>query len=386
MAAYKYNLCIVQPHVGVVSETFIRAHAQRLPANTTVVHSTKGNVPMIGECPVLDQGLVSRGARKLQRWWYHRDWSWQSTQAYLAAINKTRAHAVLAEYGPSAVALLDACKISKVPLIAHFHGYDASKTEVVERLKDDYLRLFREAAAIVVVSREMEEALVAFGASPGCTHRIVYGVDCNLFRPRAQKPDRPVFVAVGRFVEKKGPHLTLLALAGVVKNCPEVRLRMIGDGPLLGVCYDLSVALGVAGQVEFLGAQPQERVAWELSHCSAFVQHSIRASDGDCEGTPVAVLEASASGVPVIATRHGGIEDVVIDGATGMLVREKDVNGMAAAMMKIIDDPSLAARLGETGRKRVSSLFNMEKSISSLWQVIEASVHNGLSSQRRSNG
>src|SRR5690606_23417476 len=126
------------------------------------------------------------------------------------------------------------------------------------------------------------------------------------------------------------PHLTLHAMKLVLDQVPEARLRMIGDGPLLGTCQDIAQALAIDHAVTFLGACPHEQVFAEMQSARAFVQHSVVSRDGNSEGTPNSVLEASAAGLPVVATRHAGISDVIADNGTGFLVVERDVQGMAA--------------------------------------------------------
>jgi len=145
---------------------------------------------------------------------------------------------------------------------------------------------------------------------------------------------------------------------------------MIGDGELWESCKQLAKDLEISRVVEFLGPRSQVEVAAELRQVRAFVQHSIRASGGDSEGTPVAVLEAGAAGLPVVATRHTGIQDVVIEEQTGLLVDERDVEGMATHMMQLAQDPGLAGRMGNAARKRVAMEFSMETSIDRLWGII----------------
>jgi glycosyltransferase involved in cell wall biosynthesis len=177
---------------------------------------------------------------------------------------------------------------------------------------------------------------------------------------------------VGRFVERKAPQLTLLASARVHERYPHARLRMVGNGPLLDACRDLARGLGVVSAVTFLDAQPPSVIQEEMRHARAFVQHSIEAPSGDSEGTPVAILEAGASGLPVVATRHAGIPDVVIEDRTGLLVDEHDIAAMAEAMIRLIDDPALAARLGAAGRDHVRANFSMDRSLDRLWAIIAA--------------
>jgi len=111
-----------------------------------------------------------------------------------------------------------------------------------------------------------------------------------------------------------------------------------------------------------------------MRRARGFLQHSIRASDGDSEGTPVAILEAQASGLPVIATRHAGIPDVVIEGRTGFLVDEGDVKRMAEGIARVAEDSPLATALGAAGRSRVLESFTMERSIDRLWGIIERAL------------
>jgi Glycosyl transferases group 1 len=103
--------------------------------------------------------------------------------------------------------------------------------------------------------------------------------------------------------------------------------------------------------VTFLGEQPHDVVAAELRGARAFVQHSITAVDGDSEGLPNSVLEASATGIPVVSTRHAGIPEIVVDGTTGYLVDEHDVPAMVTQMERLLGDPALAATLGRAGRR-----------------------------------
>jgi len=183
-------------------------------------------------------------------------------------------------------------------------------------------------------------------------------------------------LAVGRFVDKKAPQLTLLAFRRVLDRVPEARLTMMGDGPLWECCLRLCHAMGIADAVRLPGAVPHDQVAEAMGQVRAFVQHSVRTFQNEAEGTPVAVLEAGAMGLPVVATRHAGISDVVIDGETGALVDEGDVAGMADAMVRLAEDPELARRWGRAARNRIVSEFSMERSIGHLWKVLIETARN----------
>ncbi|NQT92949.1 MAG: glycosyltransferase family 4 protein, partial [Lentisphaerae bacterium] len=105
--------------------------------------------------------------------------------------------------------------------------------------------------------------------------------------------------------------------------------------------------------------------------------HSVRSPDGDCEGTPVAVLEAGASGLPVVAKKHAGIKDVVISGETGILVDEFDVRGMSRAMLELARDPGKAGVLGANARERIVSEFSQEQRLGRLAEILEEAVGRG---------
>jgi glycosyltransferase involved in cell wall biosynthesis len=278
---------------------------------------------------------------------------------------------VLAEYGVTGVELLGPCRSAGVPLVVHFHGYDAYQESIVGGpIGRCYRDLFEYARGIVVVSKHMRDQLLKLGAPGEKLHVIPCGVDTRLFDAAEPGATPPTLLAVGRFVEKKAPHLLIVAMSRVIRACPEARLTMIGSGPLLPACRQLAAALGVAHAVDFLGAQGHEVVARHMRRARAFVQHSITASDGDSEGTPTSILEAQVTGLPVIATRHTGILDCVSEGETGFLVDEQDVEGMADQMVRVVRNPDEAAALGKAARSAGLERFSLEQSLARLGEVL----------------
>jgi glycosyltransferase involved in cell wall biosynthesis len=361
------RLCVVTPYPPAPSETFIRHHVSGLGESTLLVHGWR---PSVGEGPALP--LAPRVLYKARRVLLREGMDREVTAAFIRIFQRHQAQAVLAEYGPTGVRTSPACRQLDIPLIVHFHGFDASVRSVLEQQGENYARLFRDAGAIVAVSQAMREGLVALGAPAWKVHYNPCGVDCAAFSGASPADASPRFVAVGRFVEKKAPQHTIAAFAEVARVRPEARLRMIGDGPLLDECRGLAAALGVGHAVEFLGVQPPEIVQREMRGARCFVQHSIRAANGDCEGTPVGIVEAGATGLPVVATRHGGIPDVVVEGETGLLVDEHDVRGMAREMLALAAAPGLAGRMGARARARVEARFSLQTSLSRLSAIIES--------------
>ena len=364
------RVCIVQRSFTVVP-TFIRAHAERLPGVVGVVSRDLGVPALNGEpvrCDERPRTALQRFTRILQG----RGKVWEDDRAYETAFRRTRADVILAEYGTHGVSILKACQRAAVPLVVHFHGADASRHKVLRRYSAGYRRMFTQAAAVIAVSRAMERKLISVGCPPGKLVYLPYGVDCDTFVGARPLTAPPQFLAVGRMVEKKAPNLTLMAFARVLEQCPDARLRMIGDGKLLDTCRNLAASLALDHAVAFLGSQSHETVRQEMHHARAFVQHSVTAADGDSEGTPVAILEAGAAGLPVVSTRHAGIPEVVVEGKTGLLVDEGRTDDMARHMLTLANDPSLADELGRNAAVHVRRHYTMAQNINRLTHVLEA--------------
>jgi glycosyltransferase involved in cell wall biosynthesis len=365
-------LCVLSPQENAYSQTFVRAHKEYLPAKIVSLYATDYENFSDDNGPLIGTELAGRLSRALQRRLLKLEPQFFQQRAMANFLADNKVDAVLAEFGPTATLVMDACDKMNVPLIAHFHGYDAYRQKTLQTFGRRYPELFEIADAIVAVSRDMQAQLIKLGAPADKVHYNSCGVEPSVFKGANPLNNPPTFVAVGRFVDKKAPHLTLLAFQATLEKCPEARLVMIGDGPLWEACRQMTMSLGLSSAVELQGVRSQAEVATVMQQARAFVQHSITTHDGDSEGTPVAVLEAGASGLPVVSTRHAGIKDAVIHQKTGLLVEEGDIHTMAEHMIRLAKDPQLAASLGKAGREWVSSEYSMDKSINRLWSIIEA--------------
>jgi len=368
------RLCIVQHKPATQSESFIRAHLERLPAQVRRLQ-VQGLPQLIDdEHALLDGGRLGRAARAVRSRLGGVSRARMAHEATVSFFRSAGIDAVLAEYGMNGVAVMDACREADVPLVVHFHGHDAFRRSILEGVGRRYPEMFEKAAAIVVVSEAMRRQVLNLGAPPEKVHLNVYGVDVERFAVTDAGANDPRVLAVGRFVDKKAPHLTLEAFRRARQHCPAARLRMVGDGYLLDSCRRLAKATGLGSCVEFPGNQPHDAVAREMQSARMLVQHSVTADDGDSEGTPNAILEAGACGLPVVSTRHAGIPDVVEEGVTGFLVDENDVAGMAEAMVRLLDDAELATRMGDAAQAHVRRERSMDKSIAGLWSIIESAM------------
>jgi colanic acid/amylovoran biosynthesis glycosyltransferase len=171
-----------------------------------------------------------------------------------------------------------------------------------------------------------------------------------------------IFIEVGRLVEKKGHEYAIRAFARCRERCGDIDLRLIiiGAGPLEDRLRALAHRLALDAIIEFRGGQPRDAIFDALVHSNVLLLPSVTAADGDMEASPVAISEAMSVGLPVIATHHGGIPEIVEDGGTGILVPERDVDALADAMERLVKDRPLAERLGQSGRAKVTRELDIE--------------------------
>lgn len=233
--------------------------------------------------------------------------------------------------------------------------------------------MFAYASSIVAVSKAMQQRLVEISCPPKKIEYNPCGPD-DLFFEITPEYTGKKFIGIGRFVDKKAPYYTILAFHQVLQRHPDARLVIGGDGPLHNACKNLVAYLGIQAQVQLPGVLTPDEYRAHLKDSIAFVQHSITAANGDMEGTPVAVLEASAAGLPVISTRHAGIPDVILHQQTGLLVEEHDVDGMAQWMNWVLENPAESRALGAEGKRRVRGEFRLDKHLNKLREIIEQSV------------
>ncbi|MEM2087187.1 MAG: glycosyltransferase family 4 protein [Thermoproteota archaeon] len=165
---------------------------------------------------------------------------------------------------------------------------------------------------------------------------------------------------VGRMVRRKGPDLLLKAFSTLLKEHPDARLVMVGDGPFLSSLKDLARQLKLEDRVEFTGALRGKALYSKYAECDVFAMPS-RQTATDVEGFGMVFLEAGFFGKPSVGTRTGGIPEAVLDGETGILVPQNDADALRDALTLLLKDKELARRLGEKARERVLSEFTWEK-------------------------
>lgn len=265
------------------------------------------------------------------------------------------------------LALLRRAGILRKPLVVSLHGFDATRDEAT--LREGYRHLFRGADRIVVTTRFMAEQAAGLGCPSAKLVRSPIGIrlDRFTFHARAWSAREPLrLLSTARLVEKKGIEYAVRAVAVLAARGVSLQYRIVGDGPLRESLQRLAQDLGAAGAITFVGAQPREAVIRELAGCHVFLFPSVKAADGDQEGQGMALVEAQASGAPCVATRSGGIPEVLEDGSNGYLVPERDPAAIADAIERLAQRHSEWPEMGRLGRQRVERDFGLDRHLDDL--------------------
>ena len=236
--------------------------------------------------------------------------------------------------------------------------------------------LVGSAAVLVTISdytRELTESVLSelnLPCTPGRVRVVPLGTDPVFFRPGLdtagvrQRYGLPAdgrwLMTVARLVRHKGIDTVLRAMAILADSAPDLRYAVVGAGERLDELRALAGELGVADRVHFLTDVPDADLPALYNVADVYVQVSRRAENG-VEGFGIAIVEASACGVPVVAGRSGGMPDAVREGATGVLVDSESDAAVAAALRRLLDEPGHARMLGAGGRSAVESFYNWDR-------------------------
>ena len=253
--------------------------------------------------------------------------------------------------------------VVKGKVIVSFHGYDIglyTRTHGIEA----YGELFEKCDMITANSNFTINELKALGCKADKIVKIPMGLNTEKFRfqeKRLAPGENMNLLTVARLVEKKGIDFTIRALAEVVKKHQNIKYFIAGDGPLRGYLHELAVSLGLGNNIIFIGWQTDSDIVNLFSKCHVFILTSITTPRGDHEGQGLVLQEAQASGLPVICTRHNGFPESIVDGKSGFLVPEKDVNSISQKLLYLIENSDKWPEMGNAGRRHVRDHFDIDK-------------------------
>jgi glycosyltransferase involved in cell wall biosynthesis len=275
-------------------------------------------------------------------------------------------------FGNNGLFWLPLLRRSQVPAVVSFHGADVQvnvDTAVARRLFKD---LFTSCALVLARSESLASSLVTLGCSPDKLRIQRTGIPVDTFRYFSR--ERPGdgswrLLQACRLIKKKGLEITLRAFAAFSKRYPNANLTIAGDGPLRGSLEKLAAALGLDGRIHFPGFLTESALLALYYNSHLFLHPSEQTLDGNREGVPNSLLEAMATGLPCITTRHGGIPEAVTHLETGILVQESDLAGIENWLEHLVGDDHLRDSLGKHAAQTIREKFDLTAQIEKLEEI-----------------
>jgi glycosyltransferase involved in cell wall biosynthesis len=232
-------------------------------------------------------------------------------------------------------------------------------------------QLVNSARAIITETDYAERFLQErFPEHAGRIHRIYNGLDFAEFGRADFSSSPPLIIAIGRLIPKKGFGDLIRTCALLAEHGKSFRCEIIGEGPLENELRQQIDELHLQNNVALTGAKTQTELRGRLAAANVFVLPSVIDRDGGMDNLPTVIMEAMATGLPVVSTNVAGIPEMVTENETGFLVRSGETSAMADTIEKVISDRSLAARLGHSGYERARMLFSIERNVHELSALI----------------
>lgn len=274
-----------------------------------------------------------------------------------------------AQFGPAGVLVAPVASLLNMPLVVTFHGYDISQLMQQTYWKEQYKqKLIQDNVSAIGVSNFICRKIVDMGFSSDHVHLLHGGADLSQFTysdPFSRYDGHHInCVSIGRMTAKKDPISLIKAFEiayDAIGKGKTLTLTMAGDGPLFAQAKKFASDIFGEDQrvVRFLGTVPHTELNCILHDSHIYMQYGITAPDGDHEGQGISLVEASASGLPVIITDHNGFPDVVLHEKTGLLSPEGDVQAMADNLLTLIEQPELWQEYGKNGRQHMEKNFSL---------------------------
>ena len=295
--------------------------------------------------------------------------------------NKIKPNLFHAHMGFEAVRWLSFVKNKNIPLVTTFYGQDVSKLGRIPYWQKRYKELFKYGTLFLAEGPNLKQQLINIGCP---SEKIIVqklGLRIENYLPKTyelkDEKSKIIILQVATFREKKGIEYSLEAISILKKKNYNLEFRLIGAGDNIRVEEELKKKadeLKIENIVEFLGKKAHNETIDEMNKCDVFLHPSVNAKDGDNEGgAPVGIIEASAVGLPVVATLHADIPEVIKDGKTGFLVEERNSEALADKIAELIDNPKKMVAFGKAGREHVINEYD----INTLMPKLE-SIYKGL--------
>ena len=307
--------------------------------------------------------------------------------AHAKAISRVGPAALHSHFADDACDDLELARRFGLPHVVSVYGADIWKLGGKGAWAEEYERLFAEADVFLAEGSAMKRRMVNLGCDPSKVRVHHLGVDLGKIDFALRRPGEDGEVRcllAGRAVEKKGMIYGLEAFANVARGHDGLRLTVMTWGQskrkqaLMAELKRLAEERGVGDRVTWYGMQPYEEYLRITRASHIFLSPSVLARDGDAEGgCPVTVIELSGAGMPVIGSRHCDIPEVVLDGKTGYLAEERDVDGLTDRLEQLVRHPELWEAMGRAGREHVEREYNADVQIERLQDIYEEVIASG---------
>jgi colanic acid/amylovoran biosynthesis glycosyltransferase len=296
---------------------------------------------------------------------------------YLSVIRREQPQVLHGHFSWESWRNIGIVKKTRIPLITTFYGLDVNKLARKRVWRRRYAHLFDIGDLFTVEGGFMASALAAIGCPEKKIRIVPLGVDteklCGYRVPSDGKKLSILFVGLER--EKKGAPYAAAAFARASAKNPNCELHVVGNGPYAPVMKKILSAAGVIDKCVFHGYIPFETYCRLLGRIDILMAPSVLAKNGDTEGgSPVVVTEAQAAGIPVVATRHCDIPNIVVDRQTGLLCEERDIESLAANLTKLIEDSELRNRMGGAAKAFAAEHFSIQRQVCELTRIYQSMV------------
>jgi len=250
-----------------------------------------------------------------------------------------------------------------LPVVVSCYGYDISSfPNRYGGWGGHYLqKVWRFASLILAMSNDMREDLLRLGCPDEKIRVHYHGINLERFKyvDRGSDVKKVRILFVGSLTRRKGVEDILRAFAQIAKQRPQTELRFVGSGVIRSNLEQMARSWGLESRVSFAGFIEHKKLQDELSFAHIFCHPSRTLINGDKEGIPGTIVEAMATGLPVVTTKHAGIPEMVRDGVDGFVVAEGDVTAITQALLTLVDRPYLRAQMGRKAMKQIHELANV---------------------------
>ena len=348
------------------SETFVRDHVASLRPGSAILVGAKSVAGL--STAGLETALLPNS-----RWSRLFLWLTGRSRAMDRLVEAHDVRLIHAHFADAGARIAGYATRRGLPLVVTLHGADVLRRPgwttggVINRLL--WRRMMRSTTLFLPVSDHLARKAIERGFPAAKLRRHYLGIPLERPLPNPRMAGPPTILFIGRMVEKKGLPYLFDACAILTRSGHDFRLRIAGDGPLLGWCHERAEPFN--DSVTFLGRLPPERVREELSGADIVCMPSVEAADGDNEGLPIVALEAQAAGVPIVAFDQGPVPECVRANETGLLAEDRSTVNLASCLSRLLANPDLRLDLGRQGRRHVEKHFDIERQSEELELIYE---------------